>query len=55
MVKTGEDVWYTGDTSDMAPQVEAALDAYVDESHTKAMAILPLTEPRDEEAKLADG
>jgi multidrug efflux pump subunit AcrA (membrane-fusion protein) len=51
VTKTGEDVWYTGDTSDMAPQVEEALDAYVDESHTKAIAILPLTEPRDEEAK----
>lgn len=49
VAKTGEDVWYSGDTSDMAPQVEAALEAYVDESHTKAMAILPLTEPRDAE------
>ncbi|HEX5472451.1 MAG TPA: biotin/lipoyl-binding protein, partial [Lacipirellulaceae bacterium] len=54
VVKTGEDVWYSGDTSDMAPQVEAALDAYVDESHTKAIAILPLTEPCDEEAKFAE-
>jgi multidrug efflux pump subunit AcrA (membrane-fusion protein) len=35
----------------MAPQVEKALDAYVDESHTKAIAILPLKEPRDEEAR----
>jgi hypothetical protein len=52
VVKTGEDVWYSGDTSDMAPQVEEALEAYVDESHTKAMAILPLTEPHDEEAKI---
>jgi multidrug efflux pump subunit AcrA (membrane-fusion protein) len=52
--KTGEDLWFTGDTSDMAPQVEAALDTYVDESHTKAIAILPLTEPRDEEAKFAE-
>ncbi len=53
VVKTGEDVWYSGDTSDMAPQVEAALEAYVDESHTKAMAILPLTEPRDAEEGIA--
>jgi biotin carboxyl carrier protein len=55
VVKTGEDVWYSGDTSDLAPQVEAALDVYVDESHTKAMAILPLVEPRDAEAKFAEG
>jgi hypothetical protein len=54
VVRTGEDVWYSGDTSEMAPQVEAALDAYVDESHTKAIAILPLTEPQDEEAKFAE-
>jgi multidrug efflux pump subunit AcrA (membrane-fusion protein) len=49
VTRTGEDVWYSGDTSDFAPQVEKAIDAYVDDSHTKAMAILPLTEPRDEE------
>ena len=49
VTRTGEDVWYTGDTSALAPQVEKALDAYVDESNTKTMAVLPLTEPRDEE------
>ena len=54
VVKTGEDVWFTGDTSNLAPQVEEALDAYVDESHTKAIAILPLFEPRDEEAQFAE-
>ncbi|MEX2317409.1 MAG: HlyD family efflux transporter periplasmic adaptor subunit [Pirellulales bacterium] len=54
VTKTGEDVWYSGDTSDMAPQVEAALDAYVDESHTKAMAILPLAEPGHEEEGLGE-
>jgi biotin carboxyl carrier protein len=45
VVKTGEDVWYAGDASNLAPQVEEALDAYVDESHTKSLAILPLIEP----------
>lgn len=45
VTKTAEDVWYTGDTSDLAPQVERTLDAYVDESHTKSMAILPLFRP----------
>ena len=52
VVKTGEDVWYSGDTSNLAPQVEEALDAYVDESHTKSLAILPLMEPGGE-AELA--
>ncbi|MEN0109247.1 MAG: hemolysin D, partial [Planctomycetota bacterium] len=46
VVKTREDVWYTGDTTKLAPQVEKALDAYVDESQTKAMAILPLVDRR---------
>ncbi|MBN1853770.1 MAG: HlyD family efflux transporter periplasmic adaptor subunit, partial [Pirellulales bacterium] len=46
---TGEDLWYTGDTSDLAPQVEDALDAYVDESHAKAVAVLPLIPPPAEE------
>jgi hypothetical protein len=45
VTRTSEDVWYSGDTSDMAPQVEEALDAYVDEAHTKAIAILPLAQP----------
>ena len=50
VTKTGEDVWYTGDTSNMAPQVEKTINAYVDESDTKSMAILPLFKPeRDQE------
>jgi multidrug efflux pump subunit AcrA (membrane-fusion protein) len=54
VAKTGEDVWYTGDTSDMAPQVEAAINAYVDESHTKAMAVLPLFEPQEIEEAIGE-
>jgi multidrug efflux pump subunit AcrA (membrane-fusion protein) len=52
---TGEDVWYTGDTTDLAPQVEEALDAYVDESHAKAVAVLPLARPRDDEEARSEG
>lgn len=48
VAKTGEDCWYSGDASNLAPQVEEALDAYVDESHTKSLAILPLVEPGGE-------
>ncbi|MAT69524.1 MAG: hypothetical protein CMJ58_08365 [Planctomycetaceae bacterium] len=49
--RSGEDLWYTGDTSDLAPQVEKAVNAYVDESHTKQLAVLPLREiePGEEE------
>jgi biotin carboxyl carrier protein len=54
VVKTGEEVWYSGDTSDFAPQVEQALNAYVDESHTKSLAILPLIEPGGQEELAPD-
>ncbi|GHT18097.1 hemolysin D [Planctomycetales bacterium] len=43
VVKAGEPIWYTGDTSDFAPQVEKAIEDYVDESHTKMIAVFPLT------------
>ncbi|MHC4181289.1 MAG: hemolysin D, partial [Planctomycetota bacterium] len=46
VVATGDPVWYTGDTSDMAPQVEDAIQEYVDESHSKTVAVLPLKRPR---------
>jgi len=49
VVKTGEPVWYTGDTSDMAPQVEDAVQEYIDESHSKNVAVLPLKRPELEE------
>jgi multidrug efflux pump subunit AcrA (membrane-fusion protein) len=42
VVRQGEPVWYTGDTSDMPPQVEEAVQAYVDESHSKTVAVIPL-------------
>ena len=47
--KTAEDVWYDGDTSNFAPQVERAIEAYVDESSTKNMAILPMVVREDED------
>ncbi len=53
VVATGETVWYTGDTSMMAPQVEEAVQEYVDEVHSKAVAIVPLKEPHDKTDPLA--
>ncbi len=47
VVRTGEPMWYTGDTSSMAPQVETAVQAYVDDSHSKTVAVLPLNKPGD--------
>ena len=48
VVASGETMWYTGDTSNMAPQVEDAVQEYVDESHSKTVAVLPLTRPRSD-------
>lgn len=43
VVAANESVWYTGDTSDFAPQVEKAVEEYVDESHTKMIGVFPLS------------
>ena len=42
---TGEAVWYTGDTENLPPQVEKTIQDYVDESHSKTVAVLPLKRP----------
>ena len=42
VVATGEPVWYAGDTRDLAPQVEEAVQEYIDDAHSKMIAVLPL-------------
>lgn len=49
VVAGGEPIWYTGDTSQMPPQIEDAVQEYVDESHSKTVAVLPLARPEPEE------
>ncbi len=43
VVACNEPVVYTGSTADFAPQVEEAIEEYVDESHAKMVAVYPLT------------
>lgn len=45
VIRTGEAFWYTEDTKDLPPQIERAVHEYVDESHAKSLAILPLFRP----------
>ncbi len=45
VVASEEPMWYTGDTTNMAPQVEDALQDYVDETHSKTVAVIPLERP----------
>ncbi len=47
---TGEPLWYNGVTEDLPPQIEKALQEYIDESHTKSLAVLPIRQ-RDSEVK----
>ncbi|MCA9238479.1 MAG: HlyD family efflux transporter periplasmic adaptor subunit, partial [Planctomycetales bacterium] len=51
--RSGEDLWFDGDAANLAPQVERAVNAYVDESHTKRLAVLPLRQedPQADEAQ----
>lgn len=42
--RSGEDLHYSGDTANFAPQVERAVNEYVDESQTKQLYALPLHE-----------
>ena len=51
VAKTGDDLWFDGDTSNLAPQLEKVVNAYVDESQTKQLAVLPLREADLEESK----
>jgi len=46
VVATGEPLWYEGATEDLPPQIEKAIDSYVDESYSKTIAVLPLRRPK---------
>lgn len=41
----GDAMWYTGNTEDLPPQIEQALEDYVDHAHSKTVGILPLRKP----------
>ncbi|MDO4587155.1 MAG: hypothetical protein Q4C95_07650 [Planctomycetia bacterium] len=42
VVACDEPITYVGDTTDFAPQVETAVEEYVDEAHSKMVAVFPL-------------
>lgn len=46
VVATGEPLWYEGSTEDLPPQIEKAIETYVDESYAKSIAVLPLHKPK---------
>ena len=38
----GDPLWYNGTQQDLPPQIEHALQEYIDESHTKSLAVIPV-------------
>ncbi|PHS00616.1 MAG: hemolysin D [Blastopirellula sp.] len=46
VINTGEEFWFNGRTEDLSPQLEDAVHDYVDESHTKTIAVIPLRRPQ---------
>ncbi|TWU40785.1 biotin/lipoyl-binding protein [Novipirellula artificiosorum] len=42
----GEPLWHDGSTEDLPPQIEEALEDYVDQSYGRNIAVLPLREPQ---------
>jgi len=48
VIKAGQPLWYTGEDENLPPQIEKKMHAYVDKSHTKMLAIIPLFESQGE-------
>ncbi len=46
VVAAGEPLWHDGTTEDLPPQIEEALEDYVDQSYGRSIAVLPLREPQ---------
>lgn len=45
VVAAGESLWYDGSVEDLPPQLEEAIEDYVDLSHGRTIAILPIRRP----------
>jgi multidrug efflux pump subunit AcrA (membrane-fusion protein) len=50
VVKSGEPLWYAGSTEDLPPQIEKAIEDYVDQSYTKSLGVIPLRKPQQVES-----
>lgn len=45
VVRANEPLWYHEESKNLAPQIEAPLEQYLDESHSRMVAVVPLREP----------
>jgi len=46
VARAGEPLWHPDPSRELPPQIEEELENYIDESHTSALAIIPLERPR---------
>lgn len=51
---TGKPLWYTNESRDIAPQIETPLHQYLDQSHARLVAVIPL-DPTAEDSATRDG
>lgn len=47
-IVTGEPFWYRGELEELPPQLEEAVQKYLDESHARTVGIVPLVPPPEE-------
>lgn len=45
VIRSGEPLWYDGSTEDLPPQIEEAVEDYVDLSHGRTITVLPIHRP----------
>ncbi len=45
VVRSGEPLWYDGSMDDLPPQIEEAIEDYVDLSHGRTITVLPIRQP----------
>ena len=50
VIKAGQPLWYNDQHAALPPQLESKLQRYVDQSHTKMLAVIPLMESSDDPA-----
>ena len=50
VIKAGQPLWYNDQHAALPPQLESKLQRYVDQSHTKMLAVVPLMESSDDPA-----
>jgi multidrug efflux pump subunit AcrA (membrane-fusion protein) len=48
VIKTDEPLWHTGEATDRAPEIDHALQRFVEESHARMLVALPLRPDRKE-------